>query len=402
METFPEEKEKAVCGDTFAVHANATAKCVPVLLRDTCGVILDHIKKCDEALLAKIVVNLDLNILLGGENEKPVEWLEKAERQELAVKIAKECLRFKDILSQNGELLGELGSKTADFLNEKLAHLNKILNNEFKISSEHDAVKISLVTKHKKGSYRIACVVGHVATYRVHGDKMDFGYNPNVITTDNFVWAIYNQTGCTPDPVSLPDMMQQFHQDYDFFPSKLIYDRAAGTGKWVAKIKEATDGVTRLSVRLIGYSKQPDRYRPQDFTLSEDGSTLTCPAGKSTTRKYLYHNGEGHLFRFPPSLCADCNKAKDCRGKGKSTKTRRDVFISFYYFDVKETLAYSKTDEFKNDIKFRSQVERVIAGLVLHNGARRAYSRGLKKVDYQLKMNAVAYNAKRWALCRPQ
>ena len=36
------------------------------------------------------------------------------------------------------------------------------------------------------------------------------------------------------------------------------------------------------------------------------------------------------------------------------------------------------------------------AGLVRYNGARRARFRGLKKVDFQMKMCAMAYNAKRW------
>lgn len=47
-------------------------------------------------------------------------------------------------------------------------------------------------------------------------------------------------------------------------------------------------------------------------------------------------------------------------------------------------------------MKLRSQIERIIAGLVLHNGARRARSRGLTSASFQAKMSGMAYNIKRW------
>ena len=53
-------------------------------------------------------------------------------------------------------------------------------------------------------------------------------------------------------------------------------------------------------------------------------------------------------------------------------------------------------EEFKVDMKLRPQIERIIAGLVLHNGARRARSRGIAKAGFQAKMSGMAYNIKRW------
>jgi IS5 family transposase len=58
--------------------------------------------------------------------------------------------------------------------------------------------------------------------------------------------------------------------------------------------------------------------------------------------------------------------------------------------------AYSLTPEFQADRKRRSRVERFIAGLVRYNGARRARRRGLDQADFQAKMNATAFNLKRW------
>jgi len=84
------------------------------------------------------------------------------------------------------------------------------------------------------------------------------------------------------------------------------------------------------------------------------------------------------------------------RADAHNPQTPKSVFISDYRAQWDRLAAYSQTDAFKLDMKLRPQVERVIAGLVLRNGARRARFRGLAKVDFQAKMCATAYNLKRW------
>ncbi len=44
----------------------------------------------------------------------------------------------------------------------------------------------------------------------------------------------------------------------------------------------------------------------------------------------------------------------------------------------------------------RSQIERVIAGLVRYHGARHATGYGLVNADYQVRMAALAFNLKSW------
>ena len=85
-----------------------------------------------------------------------------------------------------------------------------------------------------------------------------------------------------------------------------------------------------------------------------------------------------------------------CRGKPDLPTTPRNTFISDYAAPRQKALAYSKTAAFKQDMRLRSQVERLIAGLVLHCGARNARVRGIGQVQFQLTMNTMAYNAKRF------
>ena len=113
----------------------------------------------------------------------------------------------------------------------------------------------------------------------------------------------------------------------------------------------------------------------------------------------------GFVFRFPKGKCAGCLLLRQCRGEKywphppdpyALPTTHRDVFISDYRLEQQALLAYSKTDEFKEDMKLRPDIERTISILVLHTGARRARFRGIEKVDFQLKLCATIYNVKRW------
>ena len=57
---------------------------------------------------------------------------------------------------------------------------------------------------------------------------------------------------------------------------------------------------------------------------------------------------------------------------------------------------YLATPAAQADFAFRANIERHIAGLTQHNGARYAKVIGLPKVNFQLTMAATAYNLKRW------
>jgi len=74
----------------------------------------------------------------------------------------------------------------------------------------------------------------------------------------------------------------------------------------------------------------------------------------------------------------------------------RQVFVSDYRREVEQARRYNVTEAFTLNMKQRPRVERIIAALVRYNGARAARRRGKLKCDFQAKMNAVAYNLKKW------
>lgn len=249
-------------------------------------------------------------------------------------------------------------------------------------------------TEAERGAYRIISITDTDATVRKHGDSIILGYNADVLASANFVRGIHANTGATPDGATVAPAIARHVEQFGFAPTRLVYDRAAGTPKHIADVYRASGGKTQLVARQINYSQRHALFGPADFTLGPHG--LTCPNGVSTTRAYRAGGADGFNYRFLASDCQGCPLWDKCRNATAKPTSHRTVFISDYTFLYAAELAYLDSEAAKADFAFRSNIERHIAALTLHNGARRAISTGLTSVNFQLHMSATACNLKRW------
>jgi hypothetical protein len=274
--------------------------------------------------------------------------------------------------------------------------VEKALRDNVRIERDADEkiVSVRRCTKEEVGSYRMGSATDPDASYRKHNKRDDLGYNISVLTDDEFVREIRADTGTTPDAVPIPQMLAEQLEHHDLAPEKLLYDRAAGSGKTIAAVTQATEGQTQLVVTLREYSQRSKLYSPRDFDLAADGVYLTCPNDVATRIAYRSGSGDGWNFRFTPAMCADCPLRAQCR-QSPAKETKREVFISDYRLVEEKARAYAQTDQFKEEMQTRWIVERIIAGLVRYCGARRANGRGLAKADFQAKMSGAVFNAKR-------
>ena len=191
--------------------------------------------------------------------------------------------------------------------------------------------------------------------------------------------------------------MLQAEQTYHaVVPPKFIYDAAAGAGKHFATVAASTAGQTQLVAPLIPYDARTERFTPDDFALSPDETTLTCPRGRSSTTAYRSQSGQGRNFRFTAKQCAGCPLADQCRGDAVPPDHMRQVFISDFRSAVAQARTYAQTDAFKADLKLRATIERIIANLVRYHDARYARRRGQPNCQYQAHMNAMAFNLRQW------
>lgn len=397
---FPDDHTRSQIADTFAVHANAALESLSKRLRHSCQQLLFAFRQDDPAAYASLWSQLDHEGMFGSADEKIEYSLSHTQRQQ----------RLLTLLNAISACLQTVRTfSLSEAVQRWVSRLEKIIADELRL--ERDAmgqiIQAALHAKNKRGKYAIFSATDPAATIRNHGpDKKDPGYNASVATTIDFIREIRADTGSQPDHAAIPDLLTAQIEYHDVCPPKLIYDQAAGTGKSVAAVRKATAGQTQLVARPKPTNKKKtETFGPTDFTLSDDLLTLTCPNGRTTSARYRSGSGDGFNFRFSKGMCTGCLLLMVCRGQKQwphlpapyaQPTTPRNVFISDYRMEKQALVAYSQTDDFPADMKLRPQVERIIAGLVLHTGARRARFRGLKKVDFQLKMCGAVYNLKRW------
>jgi len=401
--TFPNDRSRSQIGDTFAMLANAALESIIKRLRHTTQeLLLAHQAAMPDAY-TQLWSQLDKVALFGDADEKtecylsPEQW---HQRLLLTVQATLACLHLVKQTTSSADSTAEAAFPT---LTLWITRLEKILKDELRLEQDENGrlIRVSFLSKEKRGKYRICSATDPEATIRNHGgDKKDFGYNISIAATTDFIREIQADTGSRPDASPIPELLQSEIEHHDSCPDKFIYDQAAGWGKTACLVEQATEGRTQLVAKPMPLQKKKGRLSPEAFTLSEDGLALTCPNGRTSRRKYRSGSGDGYNFRFIAAQCLLCPFLKPCRGKKETPTTPRNVFIGDYRVQWNQLVTYSQTDDFKLDMKLRPQIERVIAGLVLHNGARRARFRGLKKVDFQAKMCATAYNLKRWVSLR--
>ncbi|HJW89026.1 MAG TPA: transposase [Anaerolineales bacterium] len=398
---FPDQRRQAQVGDTFALRANAAKESLIRLIRHTCQRLLAAVAAADPEVQAAVRAQLDLNALFGATDEQREYQLDAAGRTarlQTTVIAALACARqVRAALDLDAP--APLVPVAHPSVSLWLDCLDKVLADEVEITRDAQGAitAVAELPDGKQGSYRLGSATDPDATYRVHGkDKVDFGYNIQVTATQDFIREIQADTGAQPDPVSIPEVLTAQHEHHGFFPPKLIYDKAAGTGKTHAEVERATAGQTQLVAPLIDHTKSAERFTPEDFTLSPDGQSLTCPKGQTTTTAYRSRSGEGRNFRFPAGRCQGCKFCAKCRGDKVPAEHMRQVFISDHRSTAAQARTYAQTPEFKADMKLRPGIERIISNLTNYHGARRARRRGQDKADFQAKMSGTVFNLRQW------
>jgi hypothetical protein len=351
----------------------------------------------------------DADQLFGEADEKPRWEMTDDEKQAQVEQTARGA---QSLIERVQDALHKTPDTEHPQLRRTLTHLEKSLRDAGMPPGE-DAPQ-----RRPKGTYTIGSATDPEATVRNHGKKdgekdLILGYNVQVAATvDGLITETAAQTGAKPDQAGIADLIVQQKAHHGVVPPKMIYDAAAGSGKTRHDVAEASGGQTRLSAPLPDYAGRSERFGPYDFTLSEDGERLTCPAGKQTEITYRSGSGEGRIFRFHWFHCwegkpagwwkhADlsqrCPLWEQCRGAQQGPRSMRQVFISDYRAEVEAAAAYNQTEDYRADRKKRPRIERVIAELTRYNDARRCRKRGLRSADWQAKLAlSLSKGWRRW------
>jgi transposase len=407
----PEDRRRTQLVDTYAMLARGARTTLIELIRDACRKLLGELGEVDPARLEALLAALDPEALFGAPGDKPSKALKPAERAARLQQVVRQALRLGRWMRTLLDSPPFVHPDDAAPLRLWLKHLDKIIDDETRVtaaaSGDPDEVRVRERPNGQKGAYRIGCVNEPAATYRHHraDEPAHLGFNVSVLATRHFVRGTLVATGAQPDPVALPELLATQRQHHGFFPAKLAGDQAYGTGKVRAQVEALTQGATQVIALLPDLEKRSDRFPPSAFRLSPDGATLTCPNGVTSAKRFLSENREGCDFRFTAQMCRGCPLWEQCRDPKANPQGHRTVFMSHYRPQIEAALVYNRSDEFKQEIKERSQVERIIYNLTHIHGARYARSTGLPKVNFQVRMAATAFNIRqllRLVARRPQ
>jgi hypothetical protein len=394
----PEDRQRLQIVDTFGLQARAAKTYLIELLREMASKILRLLAETDPNLHLALLAQLDLLALFGRPDEKITPALKASERAQRLQTVGQQALRLYRWLNDHLDQAGSLAPQAQIPLRLLLAYLDKIITDETQVTvlnpADPDQVTI-IERKHgDKGSYRIGSASDFDASYRKHDDQKQaiLGYNPTVLATKVFIREIQVDTGAQQDNVALPQVLQSQFDHHGFFPNLVAGDMKYGYGKTRALVTEVSDGQTQIIALVPDYEKRSDLYGPREFSLSDDGLSLTCPNQLTTARRYLTEGKGGADFRFPAKLCRNCPLWDKCRGPDSKKSAPRNVFVSFYRDQVEAAQQFNQTDTAKQGLKERMNIERLIYGLTNIYGARKAHSYGQERTDFQLKMQATAFN----------
>jgi hypothetical protein len=394
----PEDRARIQLVDTFGMHARAANTCLVDLLRDLCAKILMELAATDPDLHLAVLRQINLLALFGRPGEKITPALTGQERADRLHQVGQQARRLARLLSAQLDQASHLAPDRQIALRLRLAGLTKVISDETTVTAlnpaDPDAVMLVERKHGDKGSYRIGSASDVEATYRKHADDKEaiLGYNPTVLGTSVFFRETQVDTGAQPDNVALPQVLQSQFDQHGFFPDQVAGDMKYGYGKTRAQVAEVTGGQTQIIALIPDYEQRSALFGPSAFTLADDGLALTCPNDLTTTRRYLTEGKGGADFRFPAPLCRDCPLWDKCRGAASKKSAPRNVFISFYRAETQAAQEFNQTDLAKQGLKARMNIERLIYGLTNIYGARTAHAYGQQRTDFQLKMQATAFN----------
>lgn len=138
-----------------------------------------------------------------------------------------------------------------------------------------------------------------------------------------------------------------------------------------------------------------ERFSSADFTLNDEGTVVTCPAGQASQYRQRDTERHGTIFRFTRAVCDACPLQPQCVAKPGSGAFGRSVTKNDYAAEYQRARARAETDEYAAVRREHPAVERKLNELLNHHGGRRARYWGQAKVLTQELMTGFVVNVKR-------
>lgn len=351
--------------DATHVIANIAIPGTIGIIRQGITEVIKSLKKVDPKLYKE----------LGGKKQvlkkEQVYKLNQKEKEEKLVEIVKEA---KKVIQKT--------ERFEEPIKEKVEVLKRILGENI----QEDEGNISRRNGQVKD--RIVNPVDPDARHGAKSDDKKFvGYKVNsTMSEDGFITNINATHGNSYDGDLLLPLIDKGLANGQMI-SKIVADGAYGSAT------NRFEMLKRNGVLIAPVSKDANTsgdYYPQAmFSIDESG--VTCPAGHRTMISYYNKRTGTTLYHFKKSDCQNCSLKQKC-----TKLDHRTITVSKHYSIFEEAKRYSKSQEYKDDMKMRAHIEPKQGEMKRFHGLERAKFWGIEKLNVQAILTGIVVNIKRF------
>lgn len=254
------------------------------------------------------------------------------------------------------------------------------------------AQKILYDQAHPKEGRRTVSIVDSEARRGKHGEWYD-GYVVDVMmdADSELITEIQVLEAGGDEAKSAVELIRNEQATHGNKIEQFSIDGAGFNGKMLRACEE-------LDVAVIVPPKpipQGSVFPNTDFELSEDGKTVTCPAGEQSSYSQDDKRKNGTIFRFKRQQCDSCPLVAKCMAKPGTGLFGRSVQKNDYQAEYDRARAKAATDEYEDVRREHPAIERKLNEMANHHQGRRARYWMRAKVSAQQIMTAFTVNVKR-------
>jgi transposase len=201
------------------------------------------------------------------------------------------------------------------------------------------------------------------------------------------------------------DLVRAEHAAHGNQIENLSIDGAGFNGQMLRELEgpvgepdAAAAGVPGLGVTVYVPPKAEapsNRFTSADFTMNEEATAVTCPAGQTSQYRQRDTGRHAAIFRFTRETCTSCPLQQRCVAKSDMGAFGRSVTKNDYQTEYERARERAKTAEFVAVRREHPAVERKLNEVLNHHGGRRARYWGRAKIHIQQLMTAFVVNTKR-------
>ena len=229
----------------------------------------------------------------------------------------------------------------------------------------------------------------------IKGKKSWVGSKCHVVETAekgkiNFITNMIYQRANEGD-ISIHDKVKEGNKRARLHPEKLFADTNYIKG---SEIREYLHNDQTLMGYLQGaVSKKPPQFQLSQFSVDMKTYQAICPAGH-VSEKYTIEKDGGIRIYFSREVCGKCIHFNECVGT-KTKHTKRNICVGPDYEYIRQRRNEQKTQQFKDEMRVRAQVEGTISEAIRFLGFRYAKYKGEAGHKFQFYLTGAALNVKR-------